>query len=104
MFVALRNLVLLSTIVYCSLFAGSKGSRAEYAGGTILQIPDGCSGSIQAVDAQYFVFYSKKARWRVPYEKINLLEYGQKVARRFIGAGPLSALLAVRKKRQPFLD
>src|SRR5947207_15075023 len=103
MFMTLRNLSLLSAIVCCPLWAGSKGSRAEYAGGTILQIPDGCSGSIQAVDAQYFVFYSKKARWRVPYEKINLLEYGQKVARRFMAAVLISPLLLLSKKRQHFL-
>lgn len=100
---ALRKLALLSAFVCCSLLAGSKGSRAEYAGGTILQIPDGCSGSIQAVDDQFFVFYSKKARWRVPYESINLIEYGQKVDRRYMAAVLLSPLLLLSKKRQHFL-
>jgi hypothetical protein len=100
---ALRKLALLSAFVCCSLLAGSKGSRAEYAGGTILQIPDGCSGSIQAVDEQFFVFYSKKARWRVPYDRINLIEYGQKVDRRYMAAVLLSPLLLLSKKRQHFL-
>ena len=100
---ALRKLAVLSAIICCSLFAGGKGSRAEYAGGTILQIPDGCSGNIQAVDEQYFVFYSNKARWRVPYEKINLIEYGQKVDRRYLAAVFISPLLLLSKKRQHFL-
>src|SRR5216684_1178778 len=100
---ALKKLVLLSALVCCSLLARTKGSRADYAGGTILQIPDGCSGSIQAVDEQYFVFYSKKARWRVPYEKINLIEYGQKVDRRYMAAVLVSPLLLLSKKRQHFL-
>jgi hypothetical protein len=100
---ALRKLALLSAFVCCSLLAGSKGSRADYAGGTILQIPDGCSGTIQAVDDQYFVFYSKKARWRVPYEHINLIEYGQKVDRRYMAAVLVSPLLLLSKKRQHFL-
>ncbi len=100
---ALRKLALFSAFVCCSLFAGSKGSRAEYAGGTILQIPDGCSGSIQAVDDQYFVFYSKKARWRVPYERINLIEYGQKVDRRYMAAVLISPLFLMSKKRRHFL-
>ncbi len=100
---ALRKLALLSAFACCSLLAGSKGSRADYAGGTILQIPDGCSGSIQAVDEQYFVFYSKKARWRVPYERINLIEYGQKVDRRYMAAALLSPLFLLSKKRQHFL-
>lgn len=97
------KLALLSAVLCGSLLAGSKGSRAEYAGGTILQIPDGCSGTIQAVDDQYFVFYSKKARWRVPYQQINLIEYGQKVDRRYIAAVLVSPLLLLSKKRQHFL-
>lgn len=87
----------------CSLVAGGNGSRAEYAGGTISQIPSGCSGNIQAGDEQYFVFYSNKARWRVPYDRINLIEYGQKVDRRYVAAVLISPLFLFSKKRQHFL-
>jgi len=91
-------------LVACSLLnAGSNGGRAEYVGGTILQIPDGCSGTVTAVDEQYFVFYSKKASWRVPYEKINLVEYGQKVDRRYVAAVIVSPLFLLAKKRSHFL-
>jgi len=100
----IRNLcVLLLVAGGLTLLAGGKGSRAEYAGGTIAQIPDGCSGSIQAIDVEFFVFYSKKARWRVPYEKINLIEYGQKVDRRYLAAAFVSPLFLFSKKRQHFL-
>ncbi len=88
----------------CSLLAAaSGGGRAEYVGGTISEIPEGCSGKVAAVDDQYFVFYSKKASWRIPYEKINLLEYGQKVDRRYIAAVLVSPLFLLSKKRQHFL-
>jgi hypothetical protein len=100
---ASKKLAVLLLVGCCTLLAGHKGSRAEYAGGTISQIPDGCSGSIQAVDDQYFVFYSKHARWRVPYEKINLIEYGQKVDRRYLAAVFVSPLLLLSKKRRHFL-
>ncbi len=79
------------------------GGHAEYVGGTITQIPAGCHGTVQAVDAQYFVFYSGKASWRVPYEKINLVEYGEKVDRRYIVAVLISPLFLLAKKRQHFL-
>jgi hypothetical protein len=93
-----------SSLLVCSfLSAGGKGSHADYVGGTISQIPDGCSGTVTAVDEQYFVFYSKKASWRVPYDKINLLEYGQKVDRRYIAAVLLSPLFLMAKKRSHFL-
>ena len=83
--------------------AGSLGGRAEYVGGTISQIPDRCDGQVQASDDQYFVFYSKNARWRVPYESINLLEYGQRVNRRVLEAVLLSPLFLMSKTRQHFL-
>ena len=91
-------------VLACSvLAAGGKGGRAEYVGGTISQIPSGCSGRIQAIDSQYFVFYAGKASWRVPYDRINLLEYGQKVNRRYVVAVLISPLFLLSKSRQHFL-
>jgi len=98
-----KRLAVLSLLAYSLLGARSNGGHAEYVGGTISQIPDGCSGTVTAVDEQYFVFYSKKASWRVPYDKINLLEYGQKVDRRYIAAALLSPLFLLAKKRSHFL-
>lgn len=77
--------------------------RVEYVGGTIAQIPAGCDGTVQAVDQEYFVFYSKRASWRVPYDHINLIEYGQKVERRYVAAVLVSPLFLLAKKRQHFL-
>jgi hypothetical protein len=98
-----KRLVALSLIAYSFLGARGAGGHVEYVGGTILQIPDGCSGNVSAVDEQYFVFYSKKASWRVPYDKINLIEYGQKVDRRYVAAVILSPLFLLAKKRSHFL-
>ena len=98
-----KKVAVLILLVCSLLFAGSHGGHAEYVGGTISQIPDGCSGIVNAVDEQYFVFYSKKASWRVPYDKINLVEYGQKVDRRYIAAVILSPLFLFAKKRTHFL-
>jgi hypothetical protein len=98
-----KRLAVFSLVAFSLLGARSSGGHAEYVGGTISQIPDGCSGTVTAVDEQYFVFYSKKASWRVPYDKINLLEYGQKVDRRYIAAALLSPLFLLAKKRSHFL-
>ena len=85
------------------LSAREPGGRAEYIGGTIVQIPSGCQGQVQANDEKFFVFYSGKASWRIPYEKINLVEYGEKVDRRYIVAVIISPLFLLAKKRQHFL-
>src|SRR5271165_1727034 len=98
---ARRSLVFLGLVL--TLQARDNGGHAEYVGGTISRIPSGCHGSVQAVDGEYFVFTAGKAHWRVPYEQINLLEYGQNVERDFLGALILSPLFVLRKKHQHFL-
>jgi hypothetical protein len=98
-----KRLAALFLLAVSTMSAGGNGSRAEYVGGTVLQIPSGCQGNVQAVDTHFFMFSSHKAHWRVPYDKINLLEYGQKVDRRYLAAVLVSPLFLLSKKRQHFL-
>lgn len=77
--------------------------RAEYIGGTSAEIAGGTSGAMAVNDAQYFAFYSKKSSVRVPYNKINLLEYGQTVSRRLDLAIVISPAFLLVKKRKHFL-
>jgi len=83
----------------CALAQG----RAEYVGGTASKIESGTQGLIQVDDAHYFAFYMKKAQVRVPYDHINLLEYGQKVDRRLLMAVIISPMFLLSKKRKHFL-
>ena len=99
----LAVLGILTALSCTALLARDLGSRAEYVGGTITQIPAGCHGTVQTIDEQFFVFYSGKASWRVPYSHINLVEYGEKVDRRYIAAVLVSPLFLLAKKRQHFL-
>lgn len=101
--VPLVVLVVFLALLCSSIGARGLGGRAEYVGGTITQIPTGCQGTIQAIDEKFFVFYSGKASWRVPYDKINLVEYGEKVDRRYLAAVLVSPLFLLAKKRQHFL-
>jgi hypothetical protein len=83
--------------------AGDPGARVEYVGGTRPEIPNNCSGSLQVIDEQYLVFYAHKTSIRVPYDRINMLEYGQKVDHRYVMAVLISPVLLLSKKRQHFL-
>jgi hypothetical protein len=78
-------------------------SHAEYAGGTLRTIEEGTSGVIELADDQYFAFYSKKTQLRVPYSRIDLLEYGQQVNRRLAMAIVISPLFLMSKSRKHFL-
>ncbi|MBV9759203.1 MAG: hypothetical protein JO340_01450 [Acidobacteriaceae bacterium] len=101
----MRVLVLTIAICLCALIAAAErsGSRAEYIGGTRADLPANNSGDIQVTDRVYFIFLSKHTRIRVPYERINLLEYGQKVDRRYVAAAVISPLFLLAKKREHFL-
>jgi len=86
------------------VFAGhAAGAHAEYIGGTRADIPNNNNGDIQVTDNVYFVFSSKKTQIKIPYERINLLEYGQKVSRRYVEAAIISPIFMLAKKREHFL-
>jgi hypothetical protein len=94
--------VVLSTSALIATAARS-GTHAEYVGGTRVDIPANNSGDINITDQVYFIFVSKRTKIKVPYERINLLEYGQKVDRRYLAAVIISPLFLLAKKREHFL-
>jgi len=84
-------------------FASQPGSRAEYLGGTRADIPVKNSGLIEMTDKTYFIFISKHTQVKVPYSRINLVEYGQDVNRRFVAAALISPVFMLARKREHFL-
>ncbi len=97
------SLVLVAVSVVTTAVASQEGARVEYAGGTRGDISKNDSGSLQAIDEQYLVFYAHKTSIRIPYDRINLIEYGQTVNRRLAMAVLISPIFALSKKRQHFL-
>ena len=85
------------------LLAGDSGGRAQYVGGTVSGLPSKSEGNINTTDGDDFLFRSKKAFVRIPYSKINTLEYGQRVSRRYAEAILISPFLLLAKKRKHFL-
>jgi len=78
-------------------------SHVEYAGGTLPALASGAGGSLELSDSRYFAFYTKGTQVRVPYDRINLLEYGQKVDRRLLMAVVISPMFLLAKSRKHFL-
>jgi len=78
-------------------------SRAEYVGGTASTLASGNTGSIDASDQRYLAFYTKRGQVRVAYDRVNLLEYGQKVDRRLLAAAVISPMFLLSKSRKHFL-
>jgi hypothetical protein len=99
------RLLILWMLLGCAKFlsAGGAGSPAEYVGGTLETIREQSGGSIFTSDPLCFVFKSKQVTVRIPYEKINLLEYGQNADRRILESILISPLFMLSKKRAHFL-
>jgi len=82
--------------------AGGRGDRVEYVGGTVAELSRSSAGLIDVTGDQYFRFESRSAVVEVPYESINVLEYGQNASPRYILA-TLSPLFLLSKQRTHFL-
>lgn len=99
----MRFLIAFSFLAQLLLTQSLAQSRAEYAGGTVTMLAAGAAGAMEIADQEYFAFYSKGAQVRIPYQRINLLEYGQKVDRRYLAAIVVSPVLILSKSRKHFL-
>jgi hypothetical protein len=85
------------------LLAGDSGGRARYVGGTVAGLPSKSEGNINTTDQEVLLFHSKQATVRIPYSKINTIEYGQRVSRRYVSAVLISPVLLLAKSRKHFL-
>ena len=86
-----------------SLIAADKGGRAEYVGGTVAALSQGSDGRIQTTNEIELLFNADKTKLAICWERINLLEYGQKVDRRYVAAVFVSPMFLLSKKRKHFL-
>lgn len=95
----------LATLILCcgACWGAGVGSRVEYIGGTLDQYKQHCGGNILTSDSREFRFQAKESSVIVPYEKINLIEYGQKADRRYLSAVLISPVLLLSKSRKHFL-
>ncbi|HSB15646.1 MAG TPA: hypothetical protein VLE22_14400 [Bryobacteraceae bacterium] len=94
--------------VLCALFAAisaavEPGARVAYVGGTVAGVGNRIQGLILMTDDDCFSFQAKAMTVQIPYENINLLEYGQKASRRYAMAIVISPMLLLSKKRNHFL-
>lgn len=90
--------------VFCvSAAAAFAQTEVEYIGGTTSSVRAGSGGRIELSDDRYMAFYAHKAQLRVPYDQVNLLEYGQQVDRRLALALVISPVFLLSKSRRHFL-
>ena len=86
-----------------TLNAGDPGMKAQFIGGTLPGVSAKSSARLDLTDADELVFRSGSAELRISYRKINTLEYGQTVSRRYAAAVLISPLLLLSKSRRHFV-
>lgn len=89
-------------LVAAVALAGESSFKAEYLGGSVAGVPRG-NGKILTSDSDLFIFELPGSTRRIPYQKINLIEYGQEVSRRLLLAYTLSPMFLLSKSRKHFV-
>jgi hypothetical protein len=87
--------------IVCSPARADAGAR--YSGGTLASVAAGSNGNLRTTDEVFLEFRCKGRQVHVPYDKINLLEYGQTVNRRLALAVVISPLFMLSKARRHYL-
>jgi hypothetical protein len=99
----MRSIYLLFVFLAFAIGAPEGGGRVEYVGGTRADLRIGSDGTLVTSHADSLWLLLGGRGIEVPYRKVNLLEYGQKVDRRYLAAIVISPLLLLSKSRKHFL-
>ena len=103
-----RNVIFLAAVPLANvtspaLLAGIPSKKAVYRGGTLTVPEPSTKGELRVTEPAEFVFDYRTGQLRVPYERINVLEYGQKAGRRLGLAIALSPAFLLSRKRKHYL-
>ena len=83
--------------------SGEPGVRAHFIGGTVASIPANSGARLDLTGGEALLFRVGSSDLRIPYARINTIEYGQKVNRRYAEAVLISPMLLLAKSRKHFV-
>jgi hypothetical protein len=98
-----RTLPVWGVLLAATALAGDPGSRAQLVGGTVSSIPVRTNLRMDLTDNGVLVLRFARQQMRIPYDKVNTLEYGQNVSRRYAAAVLISPMLLLSKSRKHFV-
>ena len=94
---------LVSLLALAALTAGEAGVKAQYVGGTLPGVSARANARLDLTGAEGLVFRCGATELSIDYRKINTVEYGQTVSRRYAEAILISPLLLLSKSRKHFV-
>jgi hypothetical protein len=83
--------------------AADRGVHAQFIGGTVPGLIAKSSAVLDITGTDALLFSSGPVLLRIDYHKINTLEYGQTVSRRYAAAVLISPVLLLSKSRKHFV-
>jgi hypothetical protein len=92
-----------AVLLALSLPAAEPGYHAQFVGGTAPGVPAKSKARLDLSGAEALVLRGGEAELRIDYHKINTLEYGQNVSRRYAEAILISPVLLLSKSRKHFV-
>ena len=84
-------------------WAADKGVRAEVVGGTLDGLPKKADARLDFMSADDLAVRCGKSEVRIPYNSIQVVEYGQRVGRRYAAAILISPVFLLSKARKHYL-
>jgi hypothetical protein len=97
-FLAVSGLVFLLTLA-----AAEPGFRAQWIGGTLPGVAAKSSALLDLTAGEALTLHCEGREFRIDYRKINTVEYGQNVSRRYAAAILISPILLLSKSRRHFV-
>lgn len=99
----LRAMVAWASFAFSLAAAQQGGARAYLTGTTVPDFPNKCDVRLDMTGDQELLFVTRLLTLHVPYDKVNTLEYGQHVGRRYAEAILISPLFLLSKSRKHFV-
>jgi len=99
----IRICVLLTALFLWAAAGAEPGVKTQVVGGTSVELPAKTRVRMDYSNADVLVFRAGKSEVRVSYQKVNTLEYGQNVSRRYAAAVLISPVLLLSKARKHFV-
>jgi hypothetical protein len=99
-----RNCLASGVLLFAlSLAAAEPGVKTEFIGGTLSGVRAKSAARLDFTGLDGLSFRSGKTSLVIPYGKVNALEYGQNVSRRYAAGILISPVLLLSKSRKHFV-
>lgn len=93
----------LGLLLALAIPAAEPGVKTQFVGGTVSGVQLRASVRLDLTGQETLLIQCGKTALIIPYEKVNTVEYGQNVSRRYAAAILISPVLLLSKSRKHFV-